>query len=414
MTPRPIGGRTSNSARRAATFRFPSPGSGTQCRGVDGPTPIQWYYAEGGEQRGPASPEEWDALLASGTVTDATLVWREGFDQWIRWESARTRDPVPPPLECDPAPPIAGDIRCAGCGQTFAEQDTVPIGRRRICAACKPEFLQRLAEGADLPRAERRPLTVEELMETDYPLGLRRTWKQGWAVFQSDPWRLMAATLCFSAIMVAIAVAGGVVGLIIPFASTLAGIFTTSQLTAGLYRVFLIRIRGHPVDLHAGFGGFGPRYWQLTLGQMVQSALLAGFGLLLILSLAPAGILWVGTMTGKFSPPLSLLMLLFAACGIGAMVAVSLLFYFLISWMFAAPLILDKGLDFWPAMRLSRARVNRHPWRFSWVLLVVSTFGMLGALVCGVGIIITGSLAGVMMAILYEDMFGELASRPTP
>jgi uncharacterized RDD family membrane protein YckC len=43
----------------------------------------QWYYAEQGQQRGPVGLEDLRRLIASGQVTGAHLVWREGMPQWV-------------------------------------------------------------------------------------------------------------------------------------------------------------------------------------------------------------------------------------------------------------------------------------------------------------------------------------------
>ncbi|MCW5558527.1 MAG: hypothetical protein KIT22_11940, partial [Verrucomicrobiae bacterium] len=90
-----------------------------------------------------------------------------------------------------------------------------------------------------------------------------------------------------------------------------------------------------------------------------------------------------------------------------SLIAVFGLFYFLIAWLFAAPLILDRHLEVWPALRQSRRVLNRHPWRISWILLVVSTFGLAGFLIAGVGVIYTGARAWAMLTVLYEDLTAD-------
>lgn len=392
---------------------FP-PGGGTpQCHDVDGPPPIQWYYAIAGQQHGPVASADWEALVASGTITEETLVWHEGLPKWMPWGSIQdVNASAPPVLFGDAVNPLAtGDVRCSECGRAFPEEDTFGHGHRRICAACKPSFLQRLSEGAPLGQAGGRQLTLEEISNRDYPLGIGHTLSRGWAVFQTEPWMLMAAFLAFSVITAGAMLIGGVVGLVIPFASNLVGLFITSQFTAGLYLICLLRIRGEPVQLQAGLRGFGPRYWQLTLVQLVQSGVLLGFGLLLAAALLPVILMGVGSSLGQFTPPLWAVAVLFALGTVVAVGAVIALFYFLISWMFAPVLVLDKGLNFWPAMKLSRKVVNRHPWRYSLVILVVTTLGLLGFLACGIGVIFTGTLTWVMLATVYEDMFGDLDPR---
>ncbi len=37
---------------------------------------MSWYYADGGQQRGPVTDDELSALLAAGAITADTLVWR--------------------------------------------------------------------------------------------------------------------------------------------------------------------------------------------------------------------------------------------------------------------------------------------------------------------------------------------------
>lgn len=43
---------------------------------------MQWYYAKNGVQMGPVGIEELKAKLASGEVTGADMVWREGMPDW--------------------------------------------------------------------------------------------------------------------------------------------------------------------------------------------------------------------------------------------------------------------------------------------------------------------------------------------
>lgn len=45
---------------------------------------IQWYYAKGGQQQGPVTQEELQALLRNGTLNPATdLVWNQGMADWL-------------------------------------------------------------------------------------------------------------------------------------------------------------------------------------------------------------------------------------------------------------------------------------------------------------------------------------------
>ena len=44
----------------------------------------------------------------------------------------------------------ANEAVCAECGRTFEVQNMIAYGRLRVCAECKPVFMQKLAEGAKI------------------------------------------------------------------------------------------------------------------------------------------------------------------------------------------------------------------------------------------------------------------------
>jgi uncharacterized RDD family membrane protein YckC len=48
--------------------------------------------------------------------------------------------------------PVPADaVVCSSCGKLFARDEVIQLGESRVCAACKPSFVQRLKEGAELP-----------------------------------------------------------------------------------------------------------------------------------------------------------------------------------------------------------------------------------------------------------------------
>jgi hypothetical protein len=44
----------------------------------------EWYYAQGGVQKGPVTIEEMKSLLGSGQLRSSDLVWHDGMDQWTQ------------------------------------------------------------------------------------------------------------------------------------------------------------------------------------------------------------------------------------------------------------------------------------------------------------------------------------------
>jgi hypothetical protein len=92
-------------------------------------------------------------------------------------------------------------------------------------------------------------------------------------------------------------------------------------LYGGLYYVFLKRIRGEPASIADVFAGFKSNIIQLMLAGMVSGILI-----------------WVGTTPCCLILP-----------GV----------YLLIAWLFAIPLVIDRTLEFWSAMELSRKVITR-------------------------------------------------------
>jgi hypothetical protein len=106
--------------------------------------------------------------------------------------------------------------------------------------------------------------------------------------------------------------------------------FLEGVLYGGLYLLFLKRIRGQEATVGGAFAGFGVPFVQL---------LLAGFLTTLL-------------------------------TGLGSLFCVLPYIYLKIAWSFSLPLVIDKRLEFWTAMELSRTVVTR-VWFKLFVLTVV-------------------------------------------
>lgn len=118
-------------------------------------TNTHWHYTLNGVQHGPVSREELDRLVAQGSVTGETLVWREGMAGWEPYSRAFVGTP-PPTL------PGLGSF-CGHCGRAVAADEAIALGGRQICAACKPQALQMLSEGASVAGPEVESIRKEHL-----------------------------------------------------------------------------------------------------------------------------------------------------------------------------------------------------------------------------------------------------------
>ena len=95
-----------------------------------------------------------------------------------------------------------------------------------------------------------------------------------------------------------------------------------------------------------------------------------------------------------------------AACGVGSIVVAAFL-------VFAYPLIMDKKMDFWPAIETSFNKVKEDWLGFSLFMLALLGINLLGALLCVVGLLVTGPLTFIATAIAYRDNFPAQAGSIT-
>ena len=186
----------------------------------------------------------------------------------------------------------------------------------------------------------------------DYELHVVDYIGRAWTLVFSDFWLLVGGMFVGSLVM-------GTCGLL------LAG-----PMMGGFYWMFLQKIRGNPVsfgDIFKGFDLFLP----LFLTSLVSSLLIFLGG---ICCLIPG-------------------------------------IYLAVCWTFSVPLVIDKKMDFWDAMELSRKTVSKHWFHCLWLVICVGLVSLLGIFGCLVGIFISVPIGFAMYAFAYEDMFN---SAPNP
>ena len=108
---------------------------------------MNWYYAQGDQRQGPVTDSEFEALIAAGTITETTLVWKDGMPNWAPLKEAR-----PAGVTDATAPP--GWIRCTATGRYFPPEDIVYIDGKPYSAAAKPAVLQSVLQSGSLPSAD--------------------------------------------------------------------------------------------------------------------------------------------------------------------------------------------------------------------------------------------------------------------
>jgi uncharacterized RDD family membrane protein YckC len=113
---------------------------------------MNWYYVSAGKQTGPVDDAQLEALARTSQIQMDTLVWREGMAEWQPFSVVAPPGMVTSPALAAPAAPTLGasEVVCAECHRIFPRDETIPFGTVRVCATCKPVFMQKLAEGAKI------------------------------------------------------------------------------------------------------------------------------------------------------------------------------------------------------------------------------------------------------------------------
>jgi len=88
---------------------------------------MEWHYANNGSQQGPVSQAELTQLVANGTLTPTSLVWKEGMADWLPYAQvpelnasaesslnsqtpAATAPPKPTPANASPSAPVPNHL----------------------------------------------------------------------------------------------------------------------------------------------------------------------------------------------------------------------------------------------------------------------------------------------------------------
>jgi len=168
------------------------------------------------------------------------------------------------------------------------------------------------------------------------------------------------------------------------FVPLIGPLIVFGPLTAGLYWMMLRLHRNEPASLSDAFAGFSRNFGHLVgVGAIVLLAIIA--------CMIPGLVGFLGSLgVSPKDPPVAGILIGLLLFGIGFLVMT----YLWVSWIFAFPLVIDKQLEFWPAMRLSRRVVGMHWWQ---VFGVIFLTGLLvgGAMVIA-GVIFAMGFAGMM------------------
>jgi uncharacterized membrane protein len=208
-------------------------------------------------------------------------------------------------------------------------------------------------------------LIAAEYRRRDVEIDIGSAISRGWALVMANLPVLAGATLLAWAIGVGLG--------FLPIIGWVAGVLIGSILHAGVLYMFLRRIRGEDVQLGDMFDGF---------------------------NIAPVPLLLAGLLVGVLT-------------AIGFVLCIAPGVYLAVAYLFVLPLVIDKKLDFWPAMEVSRQVVNKHWWSVFLFAIVLVLIVCLGALAFGLGLVIAVPVVSAAAMFVYGPCTSN-SRKPAP
>jgi len=202
------------------------------------------------------------------------------------------------------------------------------------------------------------------LIERDYQVTVAKWLKKGWELFTKDA----APAVVFTIIAVIVYAAAT---FLIPFG--IGSMVISLPLLAGFIIIALMLCRNQKTEFVRFFWGFR---------HLVP---------LLLFTIVSTTFILIG-------------MMLLVLPGIYAAVA----------YLFAPYIIVDKNTDFWPAMEISRRKVNKHWFGMAVFCVVLLAINAIACIALFVGLFVTIPWTLYALTIAYEDIFDDASSPGAP
>ena len=238
--------------------------------------------------------------------------------------------------------------------------------------------------------------TPADFLGRDYDLDITGCIGKGWDLFKNNFGLLLGAFLIYMLIEGGIAILG-----MIPFIGpifSILNLLVVGPLLGGLYYVYIQTMRQQPAAVGDIFIGFRKAYGQLLLGVLVPGLLA---GLCMIPAVLVALIAFLPSLMQNHPPGTTQIII----AGAAVLICMLPMIYLQLNWMFALPLIIDQGMEFWPAMGASWKMVHKHWWKVFGLMLLTGLMNLAGICCLCVGLLFTAPIAMGAMVFAYETIF---------
>ena len=295
-----------------------------------------------------------------------------------------------------------------------------------------PEFAGAFGIGAPAHGASAPPPTpTMDWSSRDYQLDIGGCISRGWSLFMDNIGILLGSTLLyFLMVIVTFAIVGGIFGIIAyavfsaDMRQTVAFLFTrdlvtrivcslaVGPLTGGLFYVFIRTMRGQSPGLEL-FVGFQKMFSQLFLGYMIINLIMAlcmaPYTIVLLSRMAP---LLAQAQHGTMQPAelhdyFHNLWSVYADSMSIFLICLVPFIYLMTNLQFVIPLIIDKEMDVWIAIKTSWRMVHKHWFTVFGFVFLTGLIIIAGLLLCCVGALLTFAIAQAAIVYAYETIFGE-------
>ena len=277
-----------------------------------------------------------------------------------------------------------------------------------------PEFAVHFASktpASDMPPPLAGATGSAVLSERDYDLDIFGCISRGGELVKNNMGVLFVGALIYLLIEGAI---GGLSSIpLIGSLFSIANFIISGPLIGGLFYLFIRAIRNEPAEIGDIFSGFRRGFGQLFLGTLVQGLLIGVCLLPFIIVFLVKFFPLIGHLQHLQSgtPPdretvAAIESILVASLPVLLLCAIPAI-YLSVSWKFTLPLIVDKQLDFWTAMKTSRKQVGKHWWHVFGLLVIVGLLNIAGLCLCCVGLLFTIPIGIAALMFAYETIFSE-------
>jgi hypothetical protein len=234
--------------------------------------------------------------------------------------------------------------------------------------------------------------------EQDYDLDIAGCLSRGFQAVTANPVPLIGGAGLYLLIIFTISLLSAIpfIGLLFSAVNFVIG----GPMVGGVFYLALAPIRHREPRIEDVFHGIRNSFLNLFLGNLVVGIL---SGLCLIPAFIVGAILLLPSTINNQPPNL---MAVGITGGVGLLCLLPMIFLS-ICWIFTLPLIVDRSMDFWPAMQTSMRRVRKHWWMVFGLLILASLINMVGMMFCCVGLFFTTPVTMVAMMCAYECIFGQ-------